>query len=357
MPRFFAYRHYLTQFLFLIIILNSAIFYSASYATDKILNLYAWTGEIPDHIVRLFENKTGIKVNLSTYENNEIMYAKLRTLKAGGYDIVMPSSYFVERMARNGLLAKLDKTKLPNLINLNQRFVNPPYDPHGEYSIPFIWGATGMFINRSQQPGPPPKRWQDLWQARYRNQLMLLDDMREVFSMALLCLGYSINETNPQHIRAAFIKLKNLLPNLKVFSTETVVSNIIDEDTTIGMAWNGDTFRAASENKHIGFIYPQDGFVLWVDNFSIPTHAPHKEAAYMFINFVLRADIAKEISLTTRFPSTNHAGTELLPDTIKNSPLINPGKEILNHGQFQRDLDEKTLQLYENYWEELKIGG
>jgi len=342
----------------LFLILSTLMLFPAGAdAARKVVNVYAWTGEVPDFVVRLFEKQTGIKVNFSTYENNEIMYAKLRANKNAGYDVVMPSSYFVDRMSRLGMLQKLDKTKLPNWNNLNPNFTHPAYDPKAEYSVPFIWGITGIFVNNSYFNPESIRKWADLWDERFYNKLMLLDDTREVFSMALLTLGYSANDRDPEHIKAAYLKLKELMNNVKVFSTDTVVSIIIDEDATVGMAWNGDAFKASRENKHVNFIFPEDGFVIWVDNFSIPVNAPHKEEAYEFINFIMRADIAKEIALATSFPTANLAAQKLLPPEIRDNPAVYPPKEVLRRGQFQTDLGDDTLALYEKYWEELKMSG
>jgi len=343
----------LSRFFLLLLVLPLSV-----HAADKVLNVYVWANEIPDFVVRLFERETKIKVNFSSYQNNEVMYAKLRaTKKNAGYDIVMPSSYFVDRMHRQNLLEKLDKTKLSNWKNLNPQFINPAYDPQSEYSVPFIWGITGIFYNTNYFPPNSIKKWADLWDQRFYNKLMLLDDTREVFSMALMALGYPANDDNPEHIKAAYLKLKELMPNVKVFSSETVVSIIIDEDATVGMAWNGDTFKASQENKNIKFTLPKDGFVIWVDNLTIPVNAPHKENAYTFINFLLRDDIAKEIALYTGFPITNLIAQKELPAEIRNNPTIYPPKEILSQGHFQTDLNDETLALYEKYWEELKMGG
>lgn len=328
-----------------------------AFAQQQILNIYAYTGEVPDFIVRQFEKETGIKVNISTYENNEIMYAKLRATKNPGYDLVMPSSYFVDRMQRQGMLETLDKTKLTNWQNLNPSFLHPAYDTNTQYSIPYIWGITGIFLNDKYYPEASITKWSDLWDKKYFNQLMLLDDMREVFSMALLSLGYPANDKNPEHIKAAFLKLKELMQNVKVFSTETVVSIIIDEDANAGMAWNGDAFKAAQENKQVKFIFPAEGFVIWVDNFAIPKNAEHKEAAYQFINFILRAEVARDVALHTNFPTTNLAAQKLLPESIRNNPTVYPSQKVLSHGQFQTDLGDDTLAIYEKYWEELKMSG
>jgi spermidine/putrescine transport system substrate-binding protein len=329
-----------------------------SFAEESILNVYAWSGEIPQVIIQQFEKETGIKVNFSTYENNEIMYAKMRATKNPGYDVIIPYSSFVERMRRQNLLEHLDKSKLSNWKNLNPSFLNPTFDPQSQYSVPFIWGVTGIFVNDSYHPAfNNIKKWSDLWSATYYNQLLLLDDVREVFSMALITLGYSANDRDPEHIKAAYLKLKTLMKNVKVFSSDTVISIMIDEDATVGMGWNGDAFKASTENPNVKFIYPEEGFSIWIDNLAIPKNAPHKNAAYAFINFILRPDIAKTIALSTGYPITNLAGQKLLPEKIRNNPVAYPPKEILRHGEFITDVGEDALTLYTSYWEKLKLSG
>jgi spermidine/putrescine transport system substrate-binding protein len=296
-------------------------------------------------------------VNIATYDNNEVLFAKLRATRNAGYDVIMPSSYFVDRMSRLKMLESLDKSKLPNWKNLNPAFLNPAYDPQSNYSVPNIWGITGIFTNKKYFDPKTLTKWSDLWQPRFYNQLMALDDVRELFSMALLTLGFSPNDQNPEHIKQAYLKLKDFMQNIKVFSSDTVVSIIIDEDATVGMAWNGDVFKASQDNADVQFIFPKEGFVIWVDTFAIPVGAPHKDNAYTFINFMLRADVAKDIALETSFPIANLAGQKLLPASIRNNPFVYPTADIMKHGQFQTDLGEKTLQLYEKYWEELKMSG
>lgn len=328
-----------------------------TYAADKILNIYAWAGEVPDFVVRLFEQSSGIKVNISTYENNELMYARLRASPNPGYDVIMPSSYFVDRMRRQDMLEPLDKTKISNWANISTHFTNSAYDPGSKFSMPYIWGITGIFVNDKYFKTNSITKWSDLWAARFKDKLLMLDDMREIFSMALLSLGYSANDSDPEHIKQAFLKLKDLMRNVKVFSTDTVVSIMIDEDVTVGMSWTGDAYKAARENPNIKFIYPKDGFVIWVDNFAIPKSAPHKDEAYAFLNFILRPDIAKEIAMYTNFPTTNLAAFKLLPTEVQNNETIYPSKAILDKGQFQTDTSDATLALYEKYWEQLKMGG
>lgn len=337
---------------FLFIILSQTIF-----AATEIVNIYAWPGVIPDAIIQQFENETGIKVNFSTYDSNETMYAKLRATKNSGYDVIEPSSYYVDRMRRQHMLEKLDKSQLPNYKHLNPEFLNQSYDPNSEYSAPFIWGVTGIFINTDYYNKNNIKKWADLWDPKYKDQLMFLNDSREVFSVGLRVTGNQDSDSNPEHIKSAFNKLKELMPNIKLFNSDAVISIFIDEDAEIGMAWNGDLYKAKKENPKLDFIYPEDGFVIWVDNLAIPKNAPNLKNAYKFLNFIERPDIAKAIALDNNYPTANLTAQKLLPAEMRDSPIIYPSAAILKRGKFQTDIGDEALALYEKYWEQLKMGG
>lgn len=340
----------------IILLLLSLFFAGTLSAAENILNLYTWSGVIPDSTIQQFEKETGIKVNFSTYDSNEVMFAKLKADKNSAYDVVEPSSYYIDRMRHQDMLEKLDRSKLTYFKNLNSDFLNQSYDPKSNYSIPFIWGITGIFINKDYITPGSIKRWSDLWDKQYKDQIMLLDDSREVFSMALKVLGYSANDNNPEHIKDAYLKLIELLPNIKIFNSAPL-SILIDEDATVGMVWNGDVYKAKKENPQLEFIYPKDGFVIWVDNFAIPKDAPHRENAYKFLNFMLRAEVAKAVALDNGFPTANLAAQKLLPADIRNNTAVYPTREILKRGEFQSDIGDEALALYEKYWERLKMGG
>ncbi|HAT6977428.1 TPA: spermidine/putrescine ABC transporter substrate-binding protein [Legionella pneumophila] len=322
--------------------------------SNPVVNVYAWGGEIPKKVIQQFEQESGIKVNFSTYDSNETMYAKLRASQKTIYDVILPSAYFVERMQKQGMLQLLDHKQLSNLHNLDKQFVKNDYDPGNRYSIPIIWGATGIFFNHNSVSNPP-KTWQGLWDKKWRNQLMLLDDSREIFAIALMSLGFDPNDINPGHIKAAYEHLLQLVPNIKLFASDSIQAIMIDEDAFLGSAWNGDAFKAHTENKAIGFIYPQDGFVIWVDCLAIPKNPPHLKEAYQFINYILKPETSAQIALKEGHAITNAAGRSLLPLVIKNNPVVYPPDKILKKGYFQRDIGEETLALYNQYWEQLKL--
>lgn len=341
------YAHY---FIFLLLFFTSALF-----AKEQVVNVYAWSAVIPDAIIQQFEKETGIKVNFSTYDSNETLYAKLRASSAPGYDVIEPSSYYIDRMRHQRMLQKLDKTKLSYFKHLNPLFLNQKYDPNNLYSFPFIWGVTGIFLNQDYFSSKKITGWSDLWDKQYNNQLMFLNDSREAFSIALKILGYSLNDNNPDHIKKAYLKLKELMPNIKLFNSEAVISILVDEDATLGVAWNGDVFKARRENKNLDFVYPKEGFIIWVDNFAIPKNPPHLENAYQFLNFMSRPDIAKIMALENDYATANLTAQKSLPPEIKNNLIAYPTAAILKHGEFQTDISDSALALYEKYWEELKM--
>lgn len=325
------------------------------FGDSNTLNIYTWGNYLPNEIIRQFTKETGIKVNLSEYDNNETMFSKLKALKHSDYDIVVPSSYYVERMAKQGMLHPLDKSRITNLKHINPLLLNKSFDRKNIYSIPYLFGSTGIIVNTKYLDKKNINSWQNFWDVRYRDQLMLLDDMRDVFGIALLSLGYSINDTSPEHIQEAYLKLKQLLPNVKIFSIDTVPNIYIDEDAVIGMAWSGDCRLAEEENSSLEYIYPKEGFSIWVDSFVIIKGAPHIDNAHKFINFMSQPEIAKQVSLSIGHTTANKNAIKLMPAALQRNQVANPKADTIRRGEIQLDLDPKTRHLYEKYWEKLKI--
>jgi spermidine/putrescine transport system substrate-binding protein len=340
----------------ILLMLGLSIFITtASYAKSNVVNIYIWANYIPPSIFKIFTKETGIKVNLTEFDSNETLFTKLKTSAHSGYDLIVPSSYYVARMARKGMLHELDKNQLSNIKNLNPALLNKDFDPNNTYSLPYLWGTTGIVVNKKYIDPNSVKTWADLWKPQYKNQLLLLDDMREVFNMAFIKLGYSINDTDPKHIKAAYLQLKQLLTNVKLFNSDAIQNIYVDEDIVIGMGWNGDTRTAQQENPNLVYIYPQDGFAVWIDCLAIPKYAPHLENAHKFINFLLRPDISQAIFDFTNFSTPNVKAIKLLSKELQHDATINPDKTTLKRGQLQKEIGA-AQRTYAKYWELLKIG-
>lgn len=321
----------------------------------EIVNVYNWAEYMPNEVIRQFERETGIQVNYTEYDSNETMYAKLKSNPRLGYDVIFPSTYYVQRMAKENMLTKLNKSQLPNIKNLNPSLMRKPFDPNNDYSVPYLWGTAGVVINKKYINPSSVTGWADFWQPRFKDQLLLFDDMRQVFSIALFRLGYSINETNPKRIEEAFHLLQKLWPNIKLFSLEAQQNIYIDEDVYIGMGYSGEAYNITAENPNLVYIYPKEGFEAWMDSIAIPKNAPHLNAAHQFINFILRPDIAAKISALSGFSTPNQAAIPLLPEKMRGSYIVNPDNKILQRAQYINDLGD-TNAIYEKYWNRLKIG-
>ncbi len=217
-----------------------------SFAGSGELYLYIWSEYIPDEIVENFTKETGIKVHLSTYDSNEAMYAKIK-LAGNGYDLIVPSSDYVSLMRQQGLLLTLDKSKLPNFANLAPKFVNQSFDPENAYSVPYMWGSTSITVNTGMLGNAAVNAITDLWKPEMKGRLLLPNEPREAFALALKKLGYSLNETNPAHLEEAYQELKKLIPMVRIFDSDS--PNRPSSQERCWSAWSGMARPSSSIRK------------------------------------------------------------------------------------------------------------
>jgi len=336
---------------FLIIILPAM-----ATAKTETLYIYNWTEYMPDKVIAEFQKETGIKVNYSTYDSNEAMHAKIKVLRKNeGYDVVFPSTYYVDKMRKEGLLTEIDKSKLSNLKNLDSSLLDKSYDPGNKYSIPYLWGSSSIAVNSRFIDPKTINSWNDFWKPELKNRLVLTDDIREVFAMSLMSLGFSGNTKDPVQIEAAYKKLATLKPNIRLYNSESPKLPFLNQEVYAGMIWNGEAYMASQENPDIKFIYPKEGTIFWIDNMIIPKNARNIENAHKFINFILKPEIAKTISHEIGYATPNLAARQLMDEKVRNNKTVYPDPSVVSAGEFQVDIGDAIL-IYEKYWEKLKTG-
>ena len=323
------------------------------FGADKTLNLYIWSEYIPDEVIAAFTKETGIKVNISTYDSNEAMYAKIK-LVGKGYDLIVPSSDHVGLMRREGLLLPLDTTKLANFALIDTKFTNQSFDPGNTYSVPFMWGSTALAVNTAQVPAGAVIGMADLWKPELKDKLVLPNDAREVLGIGLKLLGYSINEQNPEHIKAAFEKLQSLIPSVRVFDSESPKQALLSGEVVAGLIYNGEAYIANNENPAITYVYPKEGFSLWLDSFCIPKASKHVDAAYKFLDYMMRPEVSAAISKAMGYSSPNSKVFDYLPEAMKKNIIVNQPPQEVARGEFLDRLDDKAMKIYEEYWVKLK---
>jgi spermidine/putrescine-binding protein len=331
---------------------------TAATVKSDTLNLYAWSEYVPQQLLDDFSTKYGITVNYDTYSSNEEMLAKLQA-GASGYDVIIPSDYTVAIMIGQEMLEPIDVTQLQNFSNLDPRFINRDYDPGNKYSVPYQWGTTALVYDKTTVPNEPTK-WVDLWDPAYQGKLVLLDDEREVMGMALEVLGYDKNSTNEAELQAAEQKLIELKPNILKFDSDAPETAIISGEASAGLVYNGNASLALADDPNVMYICPSEGCTIWFDNLAIPKGAPHKDAALLFLDWVL--DPQQSILITQEFPysNPNKAALDLLKtedptlyDTYMSFSGTNPDDAFLANAKPIVDVGDATT-LYDSLWTDFK---
>ena len=328
--------------------------------TSTELNLFVWTEYIPQDALDCFQAIYGITVNREEYSSNEEMYAKLN---AGGtnYDLVQPTDYIVPLMIRQNLLQKLDKTQLPVMSSLDPAYLDLSFDPGNEYTLPYQGGTDAIVVNTAVVKGEITS-WKDLWNPEYAGRLIFLDDMRVTIGLVLLTLGYDLNTTDPAQLEEAKAKLIELMPNIKIFDSDSPKTALIAGDVDLGMTWTGEAVLAQQENPAIQYVYPTEGAIFWQDNYAIPAGAPHLDAAYAWINYTMQADVFWMMmrDFPYNMPSKGalaYAQTNQpdLYEAYMASNITNIPAEAFANAKRMQDVGDAT-PLYDRIWTEVKGG-
>lgn len=323
----------------------------------QVLNLYNWSEYMPQEVLTRFEEETGVKVVYTTYDSNEAMYARLKLLdESAAYDLAVPSTYYVSKMRNEGLLMAIDSSKISGFDQLDPELVGLDIDPANQYSVPFLWGTTGIGVDTADIEGEPVTAWADLWDERFMGRVNLTNDMREVFHMGLRVLGYSGNSTNPEEIEAAYEKLTELMPSVRTFNSDAPRMPFLEGETDVGMIWNGEAVMGKESMGSLEYVYPEEGVIAWLDSFVIPKNARNPEAAHQFISFVLQPEIAALISTDIGYATPVLPARELLGDDVAGDRASYPTPEDMVNAEFQSDIGDEALQVYARFWEKLKSG-
>jgi spermidine/putrescine-binding protein len=328
--------------------------------TSKELNIFVWTEYIPTDMQDCFELVYGIKVNRDEYSANEEMYAKL---SAGGssYDLVQPTDYIVSLMIRQDLLQEFDHSKLPAIKNFDPNYMDFAFDPGNKYTIPYQAGTDAIVYNADTVTNVPTS-WADLWKPEYAGKMVFLDDSRAVIGLTLLTLGYDVNTKNPAELDEAKVKLAELVPNIKLFDSDSPKTALIAGDVDLGMTWTGEAFLAQNEKPSIQYVYPTEGAIIWQDNWAMPKEAPHADAAYAWLNYTNQGNIFWMMLRDFPFTNPNQAALDFaktdhkdLYDAYMASPITNTPVEAIKNSHRIDDVGE-ALPLYDQIWTEVKGG-
>src|SRR5262245_43912752 len=318
---------------------------------EKQLNFYNWDTYIGATTIDTFTEKTGIAVQSDFFANNEELLAKLKQGNPG-YDVIVPSDYMVGTMITLGIVEPLDKSKIPNLKNIDPSMTNPPYDPDLKHSVPYMFGTVGIGYRKSKVE--TPTSWADVLDSdKYSGRIALLADQRVVLGIALHYLGFSMNTTNPDEINKARDLLIKQKPHLKAFAPDEGQNMLAAGDVDIVMEWNGDILQVSLEDDDLAYVVPKEGTNLFVDNLCIPKDGPHPLNAHAFIDHVNDPAVNAEIAETIMYATANAEARKLLPPEILNNPAINPPPDLIAKSVLIQDIGDATT-LYDEAWTQVQ---
>lgn len=294
---------------------------------SRSLNLFAWSEYVPQEVIDGFTKETGIKVNYETYNSNEAMITKLAQ-GASQYDLVQPSEYAVENLIRRGMLAELDLSQVPNIKNLDPTYRNLSYDPGQKHSVPYMAGTVGIVVN-TKKVRDPVRGYKDVFQPRFKQRIVVVDDNREIVSWAFNVLNIPINDVTQENLDRAEPLLKEWLPLIKVYNSDNPGAPLTSGDCDLGIVYCGDAAKLYEQDKAFAYVLPEEGAHEFIDNLCIPKTAAHKDAAQKFINYILRPEVSKIISDKFPYTNPNAEARKLLSKEQLSNPASYPKAEHL----------------------------
>ncbi|MCL2035658.1 MAG: spermidine/putrescine ABC transporter substrate-binding protein [Oscillospiraceae bacterium] len=334
-------------------------YYTRFMGQNISLNVYNWGEYISDgnydlmNVNAEFEALTGIRVYYTTYATNEELYSKLR---GGGasYDVIIPSDYMISRMIIEDMLEPLDLANIPNLSEVGDEFLNPSYDPDNRYSVPYMWGITGIIYNTTMiDEDEEITSWDILWDQRFMGQILMFSNQRDAFGIAQFRRGFSANTTDPDELKACLDDLKEQKLLVQAYVMDEIFDKMLGGEAALAPYYAGDAMIMMEENPDLDFAIPEEGVNFFVDAACIPKGSRRKQAAEMYINFLCEPEVSAANSEYIGYATPITKALELVDEEFAENPIVFPSEEILANTETFTSLPRETNLLLDGYWTQL----
>jgi putrescine transport system substrate-binding protein len=340
---------------------------------EPVLNVYNWSDYIAEDTIANFEAQTGIKVNYDVYDTNEIVDAKLLA-GSSGYDIVVPSGNFLERQIQAGLILELDKSKLPNLGNLDPAVMATAagQDPDNAHGVPYMINTIGYGYNVAKVTEllgaeAPVDSWDLIFKPENAEKLAacgisLLDSPSEVVGIALNYLGLDPNSESEEDLAKAEALLTSIKPYIRYFSSSQYIDDLGNGETCVALGYSGDIFiaadaaAAANAGVEVQYVIPKEGAATLFDFLAIPVDAPHPDNAHKFINYILEPQVVADITNYVFYANPNLAATEFVSEEVKSNPGIYPPAETIAQAFVMKAHTPEYEEVLTRTWTRIKTG-
>ncbi|PVY93926.1 spermidine/putrescine-binding protein [Ezakiella coagulans] len=317
------------------------------------LYIYNWGDYMDMDVVKEFEEEYNVKVIYQEFATNEDLYVKIKN-SSEPMDVIFPSEYMLERMSNEGLLNELDFSKLDNFKYVDKDLTGMSYDKENKYSVPFFWGTVGIIYNSEKYPKGLQK-WADLWNEKYKKDMVLYYSQRDILMVALKKLGYSMNTSDEAQLEDAKNELIDQKPLVYAYLGDEIKDILIAEDANVGVVYSGDAGIVIEENPKYKYVLPKEGTNLWFDVAAIPKNARNVNRAHDFINFLLRPEIAARNAEYLQYATVESEAKKYLPESLVNNEALYPDRTNMTNFEIFEDPSQK-LKLYDRIWTEFQSG-
>ena len=309
------------------------------------VKLLSWSKYFDPDALNQFTKDTGIEVEYIIYDDPDEVEARLAS-EPGKFDVVIADDLSINRLSELRLIQRIDTEFVPNLINVSDEYLRKNFDPNNDYSLPYMWGTT-LIAYRSDKIDQPEKTWKSLWNKKYKNKVMIIDDRVEGLGISMLSESLPINSSISEHIELASNQIVEAIENigLRVGSDAEVRAGLLSGDVHIASCYSGDAAMIAEENEDIQFFIPEEGAPLWMDNFSIASDSTNVSGAHQFIDYMLRKDSAAKNANFTWYGTTNSGALALIDKELLEDETINPPEEVRSLCQFYYISDNRDVLL------------
>ena len=320
----------------------------SSNEEGSVVNVYNWGEYIDEALLDQFTEQTGIKVNYTTFADNESLYSVLSSGSAN-YDVVIPSDYMISRLISEDMLEELNFNNIPNYQYIDEEYTRLDFDPEGRYSVAYTWGTVGIIYNTTVLDYVPDS-WGVLWDENLKNQILMFDNSRDAIGIALKYLGYSQNTTDAGQITQAVDLLIQQRPLVQAYVMDQIFDKLEAGEAAVGPYYAGDALTMIEENPDLAFVVPKEGTNLFVDAMCIPKGAENKDNAEAFINFMCDPQVMAQNIEYIGYSSPSSAARELLSEELAENPIAYPDPDLLANTDTFINLPQDTLDLYDSEW-------
>jgi spermidine/putrescine transport system substrate-binding protein len=317
------------------------------------LTVFNWYDYIDEDVLNQFTEETGIKVKYTNFTTNEEMYTKLCS-SPSTYDVLFPSDYMIELLIKDDMLAELDTASMENYAGLLDWIKTPDYDAEGRYSVPYMWGTVGILYN-TEKTGGEITGWDSLFDEQYKQNVFMMDSVRDTMGVGLRHLGYSMNSTDEAELSAARDILVQQKKDgmVKAYFVDETKDLMVAGEAALALVWSGDALYATEKNENLAYCVPEEGSNIWIDGMCVPKESKNKEAAMLFIDFMCRPEIAYKNQQYIYYSTPVAEVVNMYTDEERANLTLNPTQDIVDRCEFFRDISDYN-DLYESMWMEIK---